>query len=113
MSRSPEEAREAVEALYRAYTPYLRAIVRRNLSDQLKGKFDSMDVVQSVWVQVARQLGQEGWHIDNEDQLRALLATIAIRRMANRARRPNRQTDLPEEEWDDVPDERPARPSEI
>ncbi|HEY3789591.1 MAG TPA: hypothetical protein VGL71_12095, partial [Urbifossiella sp.] len=114
LNRAPAEASEAVDALYRAYTPYLRAIVRRNLSNQLQSKFDSMDVVQSVWVQVARQLGEEGWHIENEDQLRALLATIARRRVASRTRRTDRLSGLPgDDEWDDVADGRRSRPSEV
>ena len=48
---------EAVDVLVQVFTPYLRAVVRRQLSDKLRSKFDSSDVVQSVWVQVVQQLG--------------------------------------------------------
>ena len=57
---SPGEL-EVAEALFQAYSPYLRAIVRRQLSDRLRSRFDPSDVVQSVWVQVVRQLGRDGW----------------------------------------------------
>lgn len=77
----------AADALFRAYTPYLRAVVRRQLSDRLRSQFDSDDVVQSVWVQVVRQLGRDGWTVESEHQLRGLLATIARRRLIDRARR--------------------------
>ena len=78
---------EAAAALFAAYAPYLRALVRRQLSDRLRAKFDSADVVQSVWVQVVRHLGRDGWAVDDEARLRALLATIARRRLLTRARR--------------------------
>jgi RNA polymerase sigma factor (sigma-70 family) len=103
---------EAAEALFAAYTPYLRAVVRRQLSDRLRSKFDSADVVQSVWVQVVRQLGRDGWRVNDERELRALLATIARRRLISRARR-HAQTD------DDLPPDgagaetRDPRPSQV
>jgi len=77
---------EAVAAMFAAYAPYLRAIVRCQMSDQLHGKFDSVDVVQSVWVHVLRQIGRDGWQITDERQLRGLLATIARRRLISRVR---------------------------
>ena len=63
---------QAAGALFDAYAPYLRALVRRQLSDQLRAKFDSADVVQSVWVQVVRRLGRDGWTVeDAKETLRA------------------------------------------
>lgn len=103
---------EAAEALFEAYTPYLRAIVRRQLSDRLRAQFDSADVVQSVWVQVVRQLGRDGWPVHNEDQVRALLATIARRRLVDRVRKHARHADGGET-WDDAPTARDAKPSEV
>ena len=46
----------ALGELFAAYAPYLRAIVRRQLSDRVRSEFDSADVVQSVWVQVLSRL---------------------------------------------------------
>jgi RNA polymerase sigma factor (sigma-70 family) len=106
----------AAEALFQAYAPYLRAIIRRQLSDRLRPHFDSADVVQSVWVQVVRQLGRDGWSVANADQLRGLLATIARRRLCTRVRQfgSEADTERPDADgWDAVPQARFARPSEI
>ncbi|MDB5311799.1 MAG: hypothetical protein JWO38_6001 [Gemmataceae bacterium] len=106
---------ESVEDLVAAYAPYLRAIVRRQLSDRLRAKFDSVDVVQSVWVQVIRRLGRDGWRVNDKDHLRALLVTIARRRLVSRARRFGRggDADRPaEEECAGVSDPRHPSPSE-
>ncbi len=105
----------AADALFQAYAPYLRAIIRRQLSDRLRPHFDSADVVQSVWVQVVRQLGRDGWAVGNADQLRGLLATIARRRLCTRARHFGSEAEIERPDaagWDAVPQSRYARPSE-
>lgn len=76
----------AAEELFAAYAPYLKAVVRGHLSDRLRAKFDSADVVQSVWVQVVRRLREDGWRLGTEAELRALLTTIARRRAISRIR---------------------------
>ncbi|MBN9119323.1 MAG: sigma-70 family RNA polymerase sigma factor [Planctomycetes bacterium] len=73
------------EQLHAAYAAYVRAIVRRRLSAHLRAKFDSADVAQSVWAQVVRRV-EAGWRVDTEADLRAMLAVIARRRAATRAR---------------------------
>jgi RNA polymerase sigma factor (sigma-70 family) len=107
---------QAAGTLFDAYAPYLRALVRRQLSDQLRSKFDSTDVVQSVWVQVIRRLGQDGWTVEDDARLRALLATIARRRLLTRVRQ--LAPDVAAErasaaEADSVDDSRNDRASEI
>lgn len=105
---------EAVAAMFAAYAPYLRAIVRCQMSDQLRGKFDSVDVVQSVWVHVLRQIGRDGWPAHDERQLRALLATIARRRLITRVRRhATDQALAAADELDALPEINQPRPSEI
>jgi RNA polymerase sigma-70 factor (ECF subfamily) len=107
---------EAAEELFAAYAPFLRAVVRCQLSDRVRAKFDSTDVVQSVWVQVVRQLGRDGWQINDESQLRGLLVTIARRRLVTRVRQISRQLggEQPADAGlDDVPDSRHPRPSEV
>ena len=44
----------AAEEVFRTYEPYLRVIVRRMLPPPMRSKFDSVDVVQSVWADVLR-----------------------------------------------------------
>jgi RNA polymerase sigma factor (sigma-70 family) len=106
---------DAVAAMFDVYAPYLRAIVRCRMADRLQAKFDSADVVQSVWVQVLRQIGRPGWDVTDERQLRALLATIARRRLLTRIRRTpddaNPAGDSPA--VDDLPHVNQARPSEV
>lgn len=101
---------EAAEELFRTYSPYLRAIVRRHLSDRVRSQFDSTDVVQSVWVQVVRQFGRNGWRVDSEVQLRGLLATITRRRLVSRIRKADDNTVTGN--GIDRPQERFAAPSE-
>jgi RNA polymerase sigma-70 factor (ECF subfamily) len=107
---------QAAGALFDAYAPYLRALVRRQLSDQLRAKFDSADVVQSVWVQVVRRLGRDGWSVDDEARLRALLATIARRRLLTRVRQLSAGVAAEKagpDAADAVPDDSRPRPSEV
>jgi RNA polymerase sigma-70 factor (ECF subfamily) len=75
----------AAGQLYGAYAAYVRAVVRRRFAAHLRAQFDSADVAQSVWAQVVRRAGT-GWQINTEPELRALLAVIARRRLATRAR---------------------------
>lgn len=103
---------DAVAAMFAAYAPYLRAIVRCRMADRLRGQFDSADVVQSVWVQVLRQIGRPGWEVTDERQLRALLATIARRRLITRIRRTPDDGD-PVGAVDELPAVGQARPSEV
>lgn len=75
----------AAEQLHAAYAAYVRAVVRRRLSVRLRARLDSADLAQSVWAQVVRQIGA-GWRVRTEPELRAVLAVIARRRVATRAR---------------------------
>ena len=102
---------EALGELVDAYAPYLRAVVRARLSDRLRPHLDSVDVVQSVWVQVIRQLGKDGWRVNDAGHLRALLVTIARRRLASRARKHTRDGPAGAG-WAAAPDRTHASPSE-
>src|SRR5580698_5058206 len=77
---------EVLGELFAVYESYLRAIVRSQLSGHLRAKFDSVDVVQSVWVQLLRRMGEDGCRVNDKNHLRALLVTIARRRLVSRAR---------------------------
>jgi RNA polymerase sigma-70 factor (ECF subfamily) len=76
----------AAEQVVRDYEPYLRLVIRRYLSGHLRAKFDSADVVQSVWVHVLPALQRGDWRLTDRASLRALLVTVARRRLVSRYR---------------------------
>jgi RNA polymerase sigma factor (sigma-70 family) len=68
------------EQVFRTYEPYLRLLVRRELRTGLRTKFDSSDVVQSVWADLLEGMQGRGWHFSDRAHLQAFL----IRLMRNR-----------------------------
>jgi RNA polymerase sigma factor (sigma-70 family) len=80
----------AAEQVFRAYEPYLRMVVRRHLSPELRAKFDSLDVVQSVWAHMLKDFRQAGWHFANRTHLRAFLVRLTRHRLIDYLRRHRR-----------------------
>jgi RNA polymerase sigma-70 factor (ECF subfamily) len=76
----------AAEELVRTYEPYLRMLIRRQLPDHLRAKFDSVDIVQSIWVDVLAGFQQAGWEFTDVTRLRAFLARVARNRLIDRQR---------------------------
>jgi RNA polymerase sigma-70 factor (ECF subfamily) len=77
----------AAEQLFLAFEPYLRKAVRRQVPTNLRGKFDSVDVLQSVWADVLRGLRDSGWHFTDADHLRGFLFVAARNRLVDWIRR--------------------------
>jgi RNA polymerase sigma factor (sigma-70 family) len=75
------------EQMFREYEPYLRMLVRRQLRPGHRVKFDSMDVVQSVWADVLEGLRHAGWHFSDRVHLQAFLARLARNRFLDRCRK--------------------------
>jgi RNA polymerase sigma-70 factor (ECF subfamily) len=98
----------AAAALFRAYEPYLRLVVRRQLSAALRAKFDSADVVQSVWADLLRGFREAGWHFADADHLRAFLVKATRNRFIDRLRR--HLGELEHEQPLTGPDDAPASP---
>jgi RNA polymerase sigma-70 factor (ECF subfamily) len=73
----------AAEEVFRAYEPYLRMVVRRQLTPRLRSRFDSIDVVQSVWANVLRGLRDSAWKFNDESQLRAFLIRLTLNRFVS------------------------------
>jgi RNA polymerase sigma factor (sigma-70 family) len=78
--------RQAIEQVLATYEPYLRMVVRRYLPGRLRAKFDSLDVVQSVWVHVLYGLRAARWHFMDRPRLQAFLVRLARRRLTSRLR---------------------------
>jgi RNA polymerase sigma-70 factor (ECF subfamily) len=111
----PQGDRAAVERLIAEFEPYLRVLVRRSLPELLRAKFDSLDVVQSVWVQVLRALRQGTWQIQDWEGLRGLLVMVTRRRLVSRFRHhgPAAAREQAGACLDDLPIPRQPRPSEV
>jgi RNA polymerase sigma factor (sigma-70 family) len=107
---------EAVEQVLADYEPYLRVLVRRSLPAPLRAKFDSLDVVQSVWVHVLRALRDGTWQVTDRARLQALLVTVARRRLVSRYRHHRAALECAEPGGGDVealPAPCQPRPSEV
>jgi RNA polymerase sigma factor (sigma-70 family) len=76
----------AAEQVFRAYEPYLRKVVRRQLPASLRPKFDSIDVVQSTWADLLEGFRDAGWKFPNVDTLRAFLIKVTRNRFIDRLR---------------------------
>jgi RNA polymerase sigma-70 factor (ECF subfamily) len=80
----------AAERAFLAYEPYLRMAVRRQLSGALRSKFDSVDIVQSVWADLLGKFRAAGWRFADRAHLYAFLARVARNRLIDRRRRHRR-----------------------
>lgn len=82
--------RTAAEQVFLLYEPYLRMVVRRALPRRLRAKFDSVDVVQSVWVHLLRGLEHSGREFADSAHLQAFLVRVARNRLTDGVRRHRR-----------------------
>lgn len=86
LERLSDGDEQAAEQVFVAYEPYLRMVVRRLLPAHLRSKFDSMDVVQSVWADVLDGFRRAGWRFQSTAQLRAFLVKATRNRFIDRVR---------------------------
>jgi RNA polymerase sigma factor (sigma-70 family) len=107
----------AAERAFLAFEPYLRMVVRRRLPPRLRAKFDSADVVQSVWADVLSGFREAGWRFADAAHLRAFLARLTRHRFIDRLRRHGtalvRERPLGEIDPRAVPASRLPSPSEV
>jgi RNA polymerase sigma-70 factor (ECF subfamily) len=76
----------AAEQAFQACEPYLRMVVRRQLLPRLRPKFDSMDIVQSVWADLLPGLHEARWRFDSTAHFRAFLVQMTRNRFIDRLR---------------------------
>jgi RNA polymerase sigma-70 factor (ECF subfamily) len=69
-----------------ACEPYVRMVVRRRLSERIRARFDSVDIVQSVWVKVLQNLRRSNLVFPDGDRLRGYLAETATHLLIDRLR---------------------------
>jgi RNA polymerase sigma factor (sigma-70 family) len=107
----------AAEQVFRTYEPYLRMLVRRQIRPPLRAKFDSMDIVQSVWADVLEGVQDAGWHFEDRTRLRAFLVRLTRNRFLDRCRKHRKALALEEPLSDVLPSDAivsdQPRPSEV
>src|SRR5438094_5510471 len=106
----------AAGRVFVAFEPYLRKAVRRQLPAPLRAKFDSADILQSVWADVLRGFREAGWRFTDADHLRGFLFVATRNRLIDRIRQHQkaaaREEPLHEGDQHFLPSPQP-RPSEI
>jgi RNA polymerase sigma-70 factor (ECF subfamily) len=107
----------AAAQVFEAYEPYLHTIIRRQLAGRLQAKFDSADVVQSVWVHVLKRVRARALHLAGPEHLQAMLRLEARHRLTDRLRHYQAALEcerpLPRTDQVGYPRSRQPRPSEI
>jgi RNA polymerase sigma factor (sigma-70 family) len=109
---------QAAEQIVALYEPQLRLIVRRKLSRRLRAKFDSLDVVQSVWTRMLQDFRAHGCRIASTEHLRNYLVQVTRNCLTDRLRHfrvalKRQQQAVAEVETASALASRQPRPSEI
>jgi RNA polymerase sigma factor (sigma-70 family) len=76
----------AAEEIFRIYEPYLRMVVRRRLSQELRTKFDSADIVQSAWADLWNGFRTARWKFPDPVRLRGFLVKATLNRLIDHIR---------------------------
>jgi RNA polymerase sigma-70 factor (ECF subfamily) len=107
----------AAERVFLTYEPYLRVVVRRHLSPGLRAKFDSVDVVQSVWADVLRGFREAGWRFADAAHLRAFLVRLTRHRFIDRLRQHRRAVEREQSltggDWEETLPASDPRPDDV
>jgi RNA polymerase sigma-70 factor (ECF subfamily) len=107
----------AATQVFREYEPYLRMVVRRQLSGSLRAKFDSSDIVQSIWVDVLQGFRDSRWRFQDAAHLRKFLVTVTRNRFLDRLRQQHaalaHEQPLTNFDVEGIPPSPQPRPSEI
>jgi RNA polymerase sigma factor (sigma-70 family) len=107
----------AAEQVFLTYEPYLRKVVRRQLPERLRTRFDSVDVVQSVWGDLLDGFRKAGWRFASTAQLQAFLIRATRNRFIDRCRQHSPALDreqwLKEVDPGELPPARQPEPSQV
>ena len=77
---------DAVEQAFLTYEPRLRKVLRHQIPKRLRAKFDSVDVIQSVWANVLQRLRAGELRFTDETHLRSFLIRLALCRFIDLCR---------------------------
>src|SRR4051812_42281034 len=107
----------AAEEIFLAFEPQLRMVVRRQISARLRAKFDSVDVVQSVWADVLDGFRGAGRRFPDAAHLRPFLIRVPRNRFIARLRQHRNSLEhalpLAGADPEDLPPSREPQPSEV
>ncbi len=107
----------AASEVFRTYEPYLRMVVRQRIRPKFRPKFDSVDIVQSVWVDVLDHLRQGVRRFDSPAHLKNFLVRATLNRFIDRLRSNRRAVDIERSIASDavgtVPETRTPPPSQV
>src|SRR5271167_1856224 len=78
---------DAARQVFVAYEPYLRQFVRRQLPQRLQAKFDSIDIVQSVWADLLNGYRAAAWQFPDVQRFQAFLVQATRNRFYDRFRK--------------------------
>ena len=105
--------RAAAEQVFLAFEPYLRTAVRRQLPAPYRAKFDSADILQSVWADALRGFREAGWRFVDADHLRGFLFVAMRNRMIDRVRQHQGALGREQPLDEHAPPAKQPRPSEM
>jgi RNA polymerase sigma factor (sigma-70 family) len=77
----------AARQVFLACESYLRNVVRRQLPSRLQAKFDSIDIVQSVWADMLRGCRAGAWHFADARHFQAFLVQVTRNRFNDKFRK--------------------------
>lgn len=107
----------AIEELFVVCQSFLRSAVRRRLPAGWRGKFDSEDVVLSVWADLLSGFRERKWRFEDASRLRAFLLKAVRNRLVDRLRQhraaAERERPMANHTSQMVPSTHPTRPSEV
>jgi len=77
----------AAKQVFLACESYLRKVVRRQLPPRLQAKFDSIDIVQSVWADLLDGYRAGAWHFADVQRFQAFLVQVTRNRFNDKFRK--------------------------
>lgn len=108
---------QAAQQVFQTYEPYLRMVVRRRLSSSVQAKFDSVDIVQSVWADLLPDLQSGRWEFTTPEHFRSFLVRVTRNRLVDRVRQHHRPTQFEQSlevsQHQEIPDSRTAVGGEL
>jgi RNA polymerase sigma factor (sigma-70 family) len=76
----------AAEQVFVRFEPYLKLIVSRQMSGAIQAKFNSSDIVQSIWADLLRGFLDGKWQFSDARHLQAFLSKVTKNRFLDRIR---------------------------